>query len=353
MTSRLRWQLPPGHPRIGTRRRCQMNLHAPSGSCREPSCSKRLRCRSILPLCLAVVLMASTTPTAFAQILQQTGTCESELQTVMCGQISLTQTAEREACCAVYAPVPAEQTSRAQAQTAAAAKAVSSLTVQGEVTTRTIDVANVKFTAAMRTDLTRSQRSAKRLNYYMGTCLAEATVQVPYFYRAAGGTAHTVNSFSIPQLPNSVIAAVKNRARRNWPWELRAAYNRIARTNTSSRFIHPAGYAGPAELALLQYRLGVAAQIQQGANKQPPQQEAQPQQQEAAITEASLHSLITGANVKPKVYPGPWWPPVDCPPEGYPGPFPMVKVSGPTYTFYMCWTLCKRSTCPAGLCTEC
>eukprot|EP00878_Enallax_costatus_P018352 GHUV01019315.1.p1 GENE.GHUV01019315.1~~GHUV01019315.1.p1 ORF type:complete len:305 (-),score=41.87 GHUV01019315.1:843-1757(-) len=278
-------------------------------------------------LVLLLLVACASLPSAAGQDLAALSACDSDMQIVMCGQVSFTDVEERRLCCETYKPVPAEQIVVATEAVKAAAEAVPSLTVQGELSVMSLSVANYSFMPAVRGDLARAPLFARKLDYYQGNCLQQAQVAVPTFPSVKGVTGYKVNTYNVPQLPSNTIKAVKDAAKARWPPQLMAAYNRFARTSSTSGFIHPAGYAGPAELALLQYRLGTAAKIQRGAQSQVPisaERSVVPQQ--SVVTETALYSMISGANVVPKVYSGPWWPPVDCSPTAYQGPYPMPKV---------------------------
>lgn len=295
-------------------------------------------CGAVLLVIMAVlVLMALPAAVGQQQLivsqdLSQLSACDSDMQIVMCGQLPFTALEDRRSCCEAYGPVPEDQMAAASAAAAAAAQAVPTVTVQGDVSVMQIGTSSIRFEPALRSDLLRAQRSAQKLNYNLGSCLPEAQVLLPSFYYQEGQHSTTVGTTfqRVPQLSSNVLAAVKSNAINSWPWGLRAAYNRIARTDRRSGFIHPAGYAGPAELALMQYRLGTAAQIQSTTKRPgPPQAQvaSEAMQQRSPVTEAALYSLISGAKVPPKVYPGPWWPPTDCSARGFHGPYPMSKVS--------------------------
>jgi hypothetical protein len=91
-----------------------------------------------------------------------------------------------------------------------------------------------------------------------------------------------VTQAPLPVLNGAQIRRIKSTALALQPIEVQRSYSKLAHINVESGFLHPTGYAGPAELALLQYRL---------AQQQP-------------VQAAALDSLLTGARVPPKVYEG-------------------------------------------------
>jgi hypothetical protein len=95
-------------------------------------------------------------------------------------------------------------------------------------------------------------------------------------------TSVEVTQASVPVLCSAQIRRIKSTALALQPIEVQRSYSKLAHINAESGFLHPTGYAGPAELALLQHRL---------AQQQP-------------VQAAALDSLLTGAKVPPKVYEG-------------------------------------------------
>eukprot|EP00879_Flechtneria_rotunda_P009993 GHRR01010449.1.p1 GENE.GHRR01010449.1~~GHRR01010449.1.p1 ORF type:complete len:150 (+),score=33.94 GHRR01010449.1:2860-3309(+) len=81
-------------------------------------------------------------------------------------------------------------------------------------------------------------------------------------------------------------------------------YCSILIVNPSSSLIHPAGYAGPSEMALALQRRAAGR----------------------AVQSIAFSSMLTGNGVPPKKYASGWYSPVDTP-VVYKGPYPMSSVN--------------------------
>jgi hypothetical protein len=260
--------------------------------------------------------------------------CDNEMQVVMCGQIPFRKLQERAACCAMHKPLPPQVHAAALAAAAAAARPAGSW--------------DWDIALPNRVDLAADSPLLQPVEYFVGSCAGQVLVELPTFTTitqqvAAGNdagnssqpgdgssnatpptpapepvtapadsssqkrrlaqsdagttdgsnpavpvtqtvqiTSVEVTQASVPVLSSAQIRRIKSTALALQPIEVQRSYSKLAHMNAESGFLHPTGYAGPAELALLQYRL---------AQQQP-------------VQAAALDSLLTGANVPPKVYEG-------------------------------------------------
>ncbi|KAI8474482.1 MAG: hypothetical protein J3K34DRAFT_518210 [Monoraphidium minutum] len=252
---------------------------------------------ALLPLLLlsASFLWAPAAPTA----------CKSEWQIVMCADVPVSDTARLDACCRDHLPPPP---AAAAVVTAAAAQA---------------DAA----AAVARPDLDPdSGPYSEPLDWLFGSCVPQATAEVLAFSRdEEGRTLAQVDVQPVPALSASLIRRIKARALRAAPAGHRLLAARLKqRTAGAARrgaaggggdaaaggaagepFAVPGGYAGPAELATLQWRLAQGSPLQAAAKD----------------------SLLTGRwvprNVKGR---NGWHLPVTLPPEGYGGPYAMKEL---------------------------
>lgn len=304
---------------------------------------------------------------AAAEVLAQAGTqdrqlgvvpraqdiqCESEMQVVMCGQIPFAKLQERADCCALHKPLPPQVHAAALAAAAAA---------------RPPGSWDWDVPLPERSDLAADSSLMQPVDYLVGSCSSQVLAEVPVFttitQQVAAGSSDgnssqppddsssatptppsspvpvstpensksqkrrlaqsgsdaaegpntatvTITSVEVAQTPVPVLTSaqikrIKSTALALQPIEVQRSYSRLAHINAQSGFLHPAGYAGPAELALLKVRL---------AQQQP-------------VQAAALDSLLTGARVPPKVYEGGWFPDTHCLSTGYSGPYAMPVVS--------------------------
>ena len=147
--------------------------------------------------------------------------------------------------------------------------------------------------SAYRTDLDPTKGPYSSSPPY-GPHLAQSKALMPSF------DPEGVISQPIPILLPMTIKEVKEAAidvlRKNpSTTEIATTYDRLCKVDIRSKFVHPAGVAGAAELALMLYRI---------KNKQQP-------------TLTASENLLSGKDVSKKVYdkgtPQQWYPPVDTP----------------------------------------
>jgi hypothetical protein len=256
--------------------------------------------------------------------------CDSEMQIVMCGQIPFAKVQARAECCALHKPLP-PQVHAAAIAAAAAARPAGSWDWDAPL--------------PARSDLSANTSLLQPLEYFIGSCSGQVLAEVPAFVTSSqqindgsnsdnstqppddsnaatppapspapeatpessnesqkrrllqnssedtpeGAASQTVQITSVqvtqqavPVLSSTQIRRIKSTALALQPIHVQRAYSRLAHINAESGFLHPTGYAGPAELALLRYRL----------------------QQQQPVQAAALDSLLTGAKVPPKVYEG-------------------------------------------------
>lgn len=109
----------------------------------------------------------------------------------------------------------------------------------------------------------------------------------------------------MPELTPTIIAEVKRAAINAAPGYVRKRYRQLRPViSRESGFLHPATFAGPAELALMQ------AGIERG-------------EQTATAAKATL---LTGKGVPQKLYSDGWGARTDTPLAGFEGPMPMRKL---------------------------
>jgi hypothetical protein len=264
--------------------------------------------------------------------------CESETQIVMCGQIPFAKVQERADCCALHKPLPPQVHAAALAAAAAARPAgnwdwdsalpersdlaengslmqtvdyfVGSCSGQVLAEVPTFQTITQQVAAGSNTDNStetpnnssnatpqppspspspaldatpENSRSQKRRLAQSGTDPAKDSSS------PAGPNTQTVQITSVevtqqpvPVLSSSQIRRIKSTALALQPVEVQRSYSKLANINAQSGFLHPTGYAGPAELALLKHRL----------------------EQQQPVQAVALDSLLTGARVPPKVYEG-------------------------------------------------
>jgi hypothetical protein len=209
--------------------------------------------------------------------------CSSELQLVMCGGIPRTSWLQRRECCWRHRPLPVTP------QVAEAAAAADTEAVEIAQTTT-------------RADLSGSLSTPPAFNY---TCLGRAVAMLPSFVGTNNG--RTVNQ-TAPILTSATINRIKSNAlnalRRNSATApILNTWSSLRRVNATSGLVHPASPAGPAELALLQWRLST----------------------NTATTTTALDSLLRGTGVPIKWY-GSWRANVDTPLD-YSGPYVLSNMS--------------------------
>ncbi|GBF87978.1 hypothetical protein Rsub_00690 [Raphidocelis subcapitata] len=309
--------------------------------------------------------------------------CHSEWQLVMCGDIPLDSPAAREACCAQYEKPPRAEKRRAdggragkaraapggaaaaapQAAAGAAAPpppaAAAALVApragagygggfagpepvpeepeepEGLPAAPYADVPRPDLPAfAYGPEGAENATAPAAPEFLFGECTRRAVARVPTFAPDANGTILTeVQAQPVPLLAPHIIARVKKAALASRA-PTQAAAKLLARSaarfaapsaaarakQTGPVFVHPGGYVGAGELALMAERLAAGVQPQVAANE----------------------SFITGRGVPAKYYaPNGWFNPTDVPAEGYGGPFPMAVMEAD----YGGWNVDNR-TCP-------
>jgi hypothetical protein len=260
--------------------------------------------------------------------------CESEMQVVMCGQIPFRKVQERAACCAMHKPLPPQVHAAALAAAAAARPAGSwdwetalpdrvdlaenspllqpveyfvgscAGQVLAEVPTfhtitqqvaagdsadnssqpedgssNATPPAPVPVPASSPADSSSQKRRLAQSDADSTTDGSNPAVPITQTVQI---TSVEVTQATVPVLSSAQIRRIKSTALALQPIEVQRGYSKLAHINAESGFLHPTGYAGPAELALLQHRL---------AQQQP-------------VQAAALDSLLTGAKAPPKVYEG-------------------------------------------------
>jgi hypothetical protein len=213
--------------------------------------------------------------------------CTSERQVVHCS--SITQKKQRQICCKLYAPVAAGPSHRrliADHNTVAQSEAI----------------------ALARTTSRVDLHAVSRPSFVGSPPQCFVPVQLPAIPDSSSKPVDVTTQFA-PRLTPSDIKLVKAQAMQQLPPSISHKVKQLSWVDKRSGFTHPASIAGPAELVLMQHRLDA---------KQQPQYAAQ-------------RSLLTGGGVRPKFYTHPesgrkWAPPIDCPPEGYKGPYAIPEV---------------------------
>lgn len=231
---------------------------------RAPRAPLLLMAQTAAPLML-LLLLASTAgrasafqPEVFAASIMPAG-CTSEWQLVMCRDAPAG--AARAACCEQHKRAPPHP----QATAAAAAGTFAGMDApRPDLETATGPGAAVGG----------APPSPPAIDWKFDECTPRAYAEIPSFGRAPNGsTTVTIRRQLAPQLSNEAIANVKAAAmRRAQPQLIAMARASVARANAVRRpeewrsgLLHPAGYAGAAELATMRARLDVGKPLQSTA----------------------------------------------------------------------------------------
>jgi len=176
---------------------------------------------------------------------------------VMCGDIPLHDRTRLAKCCSDNKPLP---------PTAAALMAATEQQRQAQTAEE-----------VQRPDLNPGSGTySAPLNWHYNDCVPQKLAEVPFFHKDDNGeTQAEIVAQPVPELDAGLIRRVKDRALRSAPRTQRmqmailqakadATRGKAAR---SSGFVHPGGYAGPAELAALQWRLTNGDPLQTAAKE--------------------------------------------------------------------------------------
>ncbi|GBF89133.1 hypothetical protein Rsub_01850 [Raphidocelis subcapitata] len=282
--------------------------------------ARPMRCESLLPALCGLLVLAPLLPAVRAgrgdempQVLPEE--CSSEWQRVMCAELAAAPGPALQSCCAAHAPKP-----RAAAPPAGAAAPVWKRPGQrGRDYVPRGDLGPFGVVGAA---------GRAKIDWLFGNCTDLKFALVPAFQRDELYQTQTdIVRWAIPALPRGAIARVKAAALAAASPERAVAVRRLravanaGRFDLDSGFLHPAGFAGPAELVLMRTRLA--------AN--------------SSLTLKALDSLLTGRGVPPKVVGSNGWaPPTGTPAAGHGGPFPMQVFKAD----WGGWAVDPQKTCP-------